>query len=137
VTNPDLNIVEKVNPQTQRVVAKAKAGPRPRFCAVGEGAVWALDQGDGSVTRIDAKTGRTTSIASEFVGDGGDMTAGGGWVWIRGSGPLLARLDPRTSKIVETYGPESGSGAAIVGYGAVWISAHDIDTVWRLPLPTR
>ena len=46
------------------------------------------------------------------------MTTGGGWVWIRGSGPLLARLDPRTNKIVETYGPESGSGAAIVGYGA-------------------
>jgi virginiamycin B lyase len=137
LTNPDLNLVEKIDPRAQRVVTKIKVGPRPRFFAVGEGAVWALNQGDGSVTRIDLKTSRTTSIATEFVGDGGDMTAGGGWVWLRGSGPLLARLDPGTNKVVEIYGPESGSGAAIVGYGAVWISAHDIDTVWRLPLPTH
>ena len=136
VTNPAENLVEKIDPETQRVVSKTEVGPRPRFFAVGEGAVWALNQGDGSVSRIDIKTGRTTSIPTQFVGDGGDMTTGGGWVWIRGSGPLLARLDPRTNKIVETYGPESGSGAAIVGYGAAWISAHDVETVWRLPLPT-
>ncbi len=137
VTNPDKDLVEQIDPKSQRVVAKFEVGPRPRFFAVGEGAVWALAQGDGSVTRIDPKTGKTTSIATEFVGDGGDLTAGGGWVWIRGSGPLLARLDPSTNKIVEKYGPESGSGAAIVGYGAVWISAHDIDTVWRLPIPAH
>jgi virginiamycin B lyase len=136
VTNPETNVVEKIDPKTQRVVSKTEVGPRPRFFAVGEGAVWALNQGDGSVSRIDIKTGRTTSIPTEFVGDGGDMTTGGGWVWIRGSGPLLARLDPRSNEIVETYGPESGSGAAIVGYGAAWISAHDVETVWRLPLPT-
>jgi len=35
---------------------------------------------------------------------------------------------------VTRYGPPSGSGAVIVGAGAVWISAHDVDTVWRLPL---
>ena len=137
VTNPDKNLVEQIDPTSQRVVAKIEVGPRPRFFAVGEGAVWALAQGDGSVTRIDPKTGKTTSIATEFVGDGGDMTTGGGWVWIRGSGPLVARLDPSTNKVVEKYGPESGSGAAIVGYGAVWVSAHDIDTVWRLPLPAH
>jgi virginiamycin B lyase len=136
VTNPENNLVEKIDPKTLQVVRKTEVGPRPRFFAVGEGAVWALNQGDGSVSRIDIKTGQTMSIPTQFVGDGGDMTTGGGWVWIRGSGPLLARLDPRTNKIVETYGPESGSGAAIVGYGAAWISAHDVETVWRLPLPT-
>jgi streptogramin lyase len=137
VTNPDTNTVEQVDPKRQRVVRKTEVGPRPRFLAVGEGAVWALNQGDGSVTRIDVRTGRTVSIPTRFVGDGGDMTAGGGWIWVRGSGPLLARIDPRTNQLVETYGPPSGSGAAVVGYGAVWVSAHDIDTVWRLPLPTR
>jgi virginiamycin B lyase len=138
VTNPDKNLVEQIDPKKQQVIRKTEVGPRPRFFAVGEGAVWTLNQGDGSVTRIDPKTGQTNSIpADDFVGDGGDMTAGGGWVWVRGGEALLARIDPRTNKIVERYGPESGSGAAIVGYGAVWVSAHDIDTVWRLPLPTR
>jgi virginiamycin B lyase len=138
VTNPDKNLVEQIDPKRQRVIRKTEVGPRPRFLAVGEGAVWTLNQGDGSVTRIDPKTGQTSSIvAPDFAGDGGDMTTGGGWVWARGGEALLARIDPRSNKIIETYRPESGSGAAIVGYGAVWVSAHDIDTVWRLPLPTR
>ena len=28
-------------------------GPRPRFMDVGFGAVWVMNQGDGSVTRVD------------------------------------------------------------------------------------
>jgi hypothetical protein len=36
--------------------------------------------------------------------------------------------------VAERYGPRSGSGAVIVDPGALWISAHDIDTVWRLEL---
>jgi len=35
------------------------------------------------------------------------------------------------------YGPDSGSGAVIFGAGAVWISAHDIKTVWRLAVHPR
>ena len=63
------------------------------------------------------------------------MTVGGGWAWARGSTVLLARIDASTNQVVEQYGPPSGSGAAIVGFGAVWISAHDVKAVWRLPLP--
>lgn len=65
------------------------------------------------------------------------MTAGGGWVWARGQGYLLSRIDPRTNRVVLRYGPSSGSGGVVLGFGAVWISAHDVAKVWRLPLPKR
>ena len=86
------------------------------------------------MTRIDPRTGRTDRIAAGVAGEGGDLTAGGGSVWARGSGTLLTRIDPGRRRVVARYGPPSGSGAVIVGGGAVWISAHDVNAVWRLPL---
>jgi hypothetical protein len=68
------------------------------------------------------------------AGAGGDLTTGAGSVWARGSDRLIVRIDAATSTVVERFGPPSGSGAVIVAFGAVWISAHDVDTVWRLEL---
>jgi streptogramin lyase len=134
VTNPVENLVEKIDPKRERVMRRIKVGPQPRFMAVGEGAAWTLNQLDGTVTRIDPNTGKTTTIVTPFVGEGGDIAAGQGWIWPRGSSKLLGRIDPRTNQLVDVYGPDSGSGAVIVGYKAVWVSAHDVDAVWRLPL---
>jgi virginiamycin B lyase len=137
VTNPLRDVVQKIDPKRNRVVKTIKVGRVPRFFAVGEGAVWTLNQGDGSVTRIDAATGQVVAtIDAGVVGDGGDMTAGGGWVWARGTDKLLTQIDPRTNTVVRRFGPPSGSGAAVFAFGAVWVSAHDVSTVWRLPVPS-
>jgi virginiamycin B lyase len=137
VTNPALGLVQKIDVARNRVVATTKVGPTPRFFAVGEGDVWTLNQNDGSVTRLDPASGAVAAtIAAGVVGSGGDMTAGGGWIWARGTDILLTQIDPRTNTVVRRYGPPSGSGAAVVGFGAVWVSAHDISTIWRLPLPS-
>ena len=136
VTNPANSVVQKIDPRTNRVVATTKVGRGPRFLAVGEGGVWTLNQQDGSVTHLDPKSAKVVAnIRAGVVGDGGDITAGGGWIWARGTDLLLTRIDPRNNRVVERYGPPSGSGGAAVGYGAVWVSAHDIRTVWRLPQP--
>jgi virginiamycin B lyase len=136
VTNPEKNLVQKINARTNRVVATTRVSGGPRFFDVGEDGVWTLNQRSGSVTRLAPSTAHVTArVAASVPGDGGDMTVGGGWVWARATSVLLTRIDPRTNHVVERYGPSSGSGAAIVGYGAVWISAHDVRTVWRLPLP--
>lgn len=134
-TNPERNTVVQVDPQALKVVKTHDVGTSPRFFAVYGGSVWTLDQGSGTVSRVVIESGETTEIPADMQGEGGDLAAGGGWIWARGSGTLLKRIDPRTNAVVETYGPDSGSGAAIVGYGSVWLSAHDISTVWALPLP--
>ena len=136
VTNPSAGLLQKINPRTNRVVATTKVGSQPRFFDVGEGGVWILNQGTGRVVRVDPRTAKVvSSIPAGVVGEGGDMTVGGGWAWARGTQTLLTRIDARTNAVVERYGPSSGSGAAVVGFGAVWVSAHDVNTVWRLPLP--
>jgi virginiamycin B lyase len=134
VTNPVEDVVQLIDPDTRSVIRTVRTGRGPRFFDVGHGAAWTLDQVDGTVTRIDADTGDTARIAAGVRGEGGDLTVGGGSVWARGSDRLLTRIDPRRRKVVARYGPSSGSGAVIVGAGAVWISAHDVNAVWRLPL---
>ena len=86
---------------------------------MGEGGVWILNQGTGRVVRVDPRTAKVvSSIPAGVVGEGGDMTVGGGWAWARGTQTLLTRIDARTNAVVERYGPLSGSGAAVVGFGA-------------------
>jgi YVTN family beta-propeller protein len=129
------NAIVRFDPMTEAVVATIEVGKRPQFLAVGEGAVWVMNQLDGTVSRIDPAS--NTVAATIAVGEpieGGDIAVGGGYVWLRGSNTLLFKIDPATNAVVARYGPSSGSGSVAADDDAVWITAHDITTVWRLPL---
>lgn len=126
--------VQRVDPVARQVVAEIATGPQPRFLAVGEGAVWVLNQGEGTVTRIDPATNRM--VASIAVGPpemGGDIATGHGLVWVRGKKTLLSVIDPRSNAVVARYGPPAGSGAVRAAAEGVWVSAHDVNTLWLLP----
>jgi virginiamycin B lyase len=135
VTNPVKNTVTKIDYRLRKVVQTTVVGTQPRFLAVGEGAVWTLNQKDGNISRVDPDTGKVTDVRLGFAGDGGGITTGGGWVWVRGGDQLLARIDPQTNQVVEIYGPATGSGDVVVGFNAVWFSSHGDHTVWRMPIP--
>jgi YVTN family beta-propeller protein len=125
--------VQRIDPQTNRVVATIAVRSQPRFLAVGEGAVWVLNQTDGSVSRIDPNTNRVVATIEVGVpGPGGDIAAGEGAVWIRATKILLSVIDPKTNQVIQRFGPAQGSGAVRVGNGNVWVSAHDVNKVWRL-----
>jgi DNA-binding beta-propeller fold protein YncE len=125
--------VQRIDPVTNTVVATIVVGPAPRFLAAGEGGVWTLNQGDGTVSRIDPSSNRLVATISTAVpGGGGDIAAGAGRVWVRASKTLLQAIDPRTNAVVERYGPPAGSGAVRANARHVWVTAHDIHTVWVL-----
>ena len=130
---PSSGSVQRIDPATNQVVATIPTGPGPRFLAAGEGAVWTLNWGDGSVSRIDPRTNRlVVTIPLGMDGGGGDIATGGGRVWVRGTGVLLAAIDPQTNQVSRFYGPPAGSGAVRVAGDLVWVTAHDTNTVWAL-----
>jgi len=125
--------VQRVDPKTNAVVATVAVHSQPRFLAVGEGAVWVLNQRDGTVSRIDPATNTVAAtIETGVAGAGGDIAAGEGGVWVRGTRTLLAVIDPKTNQVVKRFGPSMGSGAVRAGGGKVWVSAHDVNKVWAL-----
>jgi virginiamycin B lyase len=125
----------RISPADPRTSQAIKVGDAPRFLAIGEDAVWVMNQGDGSVSRVDAAG---TVVATIEVSDapiqGGDIAVGGGSVWVRTEQDLVVRIDPRTNAINARFGPPSGSGSVVADDTAMWVSAHDVASVWRLPL---
>jgi streptogramin lyase len=136
VSNPDEDLLEQIDPKTMKVVNRIETGSRPRYLAVGAGSVWALAQGDGTITRYTPATKESVRIEAGLTGAAGDMTFGAGSVWARGGADrLLLRLDPATNGVIAEYGPGAGAGGVAVGHGAIWISAYNKKKVWRVPLP--
>ena len=123
--------IQRVDPETNKVIATIAVGPRPRFLTAGEFGIWTLNQGDGTVSRIDPKTNQVVATIDAGVpGEGGDIHAGGGRVWVRATKTLLQSIDPGTNRIVEVFGPPAGSGAVTVAGDYVWVTAHDVQKVW-------
>ena len=134
VTVSTADQVLRVDPLDPTAQTPIDVGAYPRFLAVGEDAVWVLNQRDGSVTRVAADGTVVATIKVSPPIEGGDIAVGGGFVWVQPGGELLVRIDPVSNDVVATYGPRSGSGGVAANEDAVWVSAHDVSTVWKLPL---
>jgi YVTN family beta-propeller protein len=135
-TNVTDGTLLRMNPADATVQATIPVGDQPRFLAVGENAVWVLNQGDGTVTRVDPATNAVAATVDVDTGsvDGGDIAVGGGAVWARVSDSLVVEIDPATNTAQTAYGPPHGSGSVAADDDAMWVSAHDVSSVWRLPL---
>ena len=135
VPDHDKGELLRIDPDTGKVTDTIEVGAGPRFLAVGEGSVWVLNQADGTVSRVDPTARSVAATITVDTGpvDGGDMAAGGGFAWARVSSSLVAKIDPRTNTVVARYGPASGSGGVIADGSATWITAHDVNSVWRFP----
>jgi YVTN family beta-propeller protein len=125
-------LVTRVDPRTNLIVETIAVGKSPRFLAVGEGAVWVLNQGDGTVSRIDPKTNKVVAtIDVGMPGPGGDIAAGEGSVWVTSYDFPLSRIDPSINRVAQQFvGP--GGDAVRVGPGAVWLSNGREQNVWRI-----
>ena len=123
-----------VDARTGRVLGSTPTGPNPRFLATGAGAVWTLNQGDGSLTRIDAgsrKAAWTTALGTP--GHGGDIAFGAGVVWTTMAGVPLTATDAVTGRVRRQWvGP--GGDSLAVGRDAIWLTDYHAGTIARIRL---
>jgi glutamine cyclotransferase len=57
-----------------------------------------------------------------------------GSLWLRVADTIVARIDPRTLRIVATYPAAGGGGGIAVAFGSLWVVNAGDDAVWREPL---
>jgi virginiamycin B lyase len=132
VTNLVTNRINLSTPPVSTKPINIQPNTQPRFLTVGEGAVWVLCQGEGSVVKIDPKT--VTVVATIEVGvpgGGGDIAAGEGAIWVSAFGFPISKIDPKTGKVVQQFVGDGGD-AIRAGGGAVWLSNLRQGAVWRL-----
>lgn len=135
VTYNSNDTVLHLDPRTGAVVATIPVGEGPRFFDVGDGGVWVMGQSDGSLCHINASDDSLVgcSVIDRNGVAGGDLTVGDGYVWFRGSAELVTQIDARTGKVVRRIGRPEGSGSASAGSGELWITAHDVAHIYRVP----
>jgi streptogramin lyase len=108
-------------------------GPNPRFLTAGAGAIWTLNQGDGTVTRADVRTGHASSIALGTPGHGGDIAFSAGRVWTTMPKMPLSVIDAATGKLICQWAGPGGDSLG-VGHAAIWLTDYHAGTVSRIPI---
>jgi virginiamycin B lyase len=117
----------KIDPRTNTLVQTIALRPSPRFLTAGEGSIWVLNQGDGTVQRIDLMSGKViASIETGHAGRGGDSTAGGGYIWVTLRDVPLVQIDPKANTVAALFKGIGWGDAIRFGGGSLWISGPSI-----------
>jgi CubicO group peptidase (beta-lactamase class C family) len=133
VASSGADVVVRVDPGSARVVARIPVGKSPKFMTAGEGAVWVQNRADGSVSRVDPATNREVArIEARAPTPAGDISAGGGAVWLSVDGKPVTRIDPRTNAVTHQFVGGSGADAVRWGAGALWVADHKVGQLWRI-----
>lgn len=132
VTSNTQSVLTRVNTKTNKVDATIPVGQKPRFLSVGEGSVWTLNQGDGTISRVDMKTNKLiASIEAGLPGGGGEISVGGGSVWVTMMEIPLTRIDVATNKVAQQFIGKGGDSVRY-GHGSVWLSDIEGGKLLRL-----
>jgi DNA-binding beta-propeller fold protein YncE len=122
--------VSRIDPATNRVVGDPTPLPADGWdLAAGVGSVWAT-QFDGSLIRIDARTGRITArISARPIYFGSVVAVGGGFIWTgnddeRNPSGSVSKIDPATNRVVGNVTGLGGPQSIAFGQGAVWVADH-------------
>jgi len=134
VTRADGSELTGVDAVTGTLQSTTRTGPGPRFLTSGAGAVWTLNQGDGSLTRIDTRTRQVTNTTALGIpGKGGDISFGGGMIWITVSKVPLSMIDGASAALLCRWvGP--GGDSLGIGHGAIWLTDYHAGTISRIEL---
>jgi virginiamycin B lyase len=131
ITRADGSEITRVDAATGAVEASIPTGPLPRFLAAENGIVWTLNQGDGSLTRIEKDL--TARVALGTPGKGGDIAVHDGLVWTTMPKMPLSCTDAATATLRAQWAGPGGDSLGI-GHGAIWLTDYHGGTISRLPL---
>jgi DNA-binding beta-propeller fold protein YncE len=110
-----------------------RVGDSPSAMAASPGAVWVANTGDGTVSRIDARSGKPVGTPIEVGEDPGAVAVGAGSVWVANFGDgTVTRIDARAGRPVgEPIPVGRGPTDLAVGRGRIWV-ATELDRVVKI-----
>jgi virginiamycin B lyase len=133
VTRAEGSTVTALDAAAGAVAATVQTGPNPRFLTAADGAIWTLNQGDGTLTRIALGDHSAVTIALGTPGHGGDIGSGGGMIWTTMPGTPLSAIDAKTKTLrCRWTGP--GGDSLGIGHDAIWLTDYHGGTIARISL---
>jgi virginiamycin B lyase len=115
-------MLTRVDAKTNKVTDSIEVGPGPRFETFGAGAVWTVNQGDGSISRVDTKTRKVAAtVEAGISGGGGEIAFGFGHVWATIFQIPITEVDPATNTVIRQWtGP--GGDSIRAAHGSIFLS---------------
>lgn len=91
--------------------------------AAGEDSIWVFNEGDGTVQRIDGKSGWVVATIETGAIGAGTIAVGEGFVWIATQDVPIIQIDPRTNAVRERLRIESEEFSSILfAFDSLWVS---------------
>ncbi len=123
----------RVDPATNQIAATVALRSSPRMLVAGEDSIWVFNEGDGTVQRINGKSGRVVATIETGAIGGGTIDVGGGYVWVATHDLPIIQIDPKTNAIRGKFNVGSDDFSSIrFAFGSLWISGK---TLRRVELP--
>ena len=133
ITGHESSVLTAVDAAKGEVLVSIPVGPKPRFLTAGGGSIWTLNQGDGSVSRVDEKSRKlTATISAGIPGLGGDICYGADSVWATVFDVPLTRIDSQTNKVVRQW-VGTGGDSLRFGHDSIWMTDYKKGLVGRFP----
>jgi virginiamycin B lyase len=130
VASDQKGVLSRIDPATNKVIARIKVSLGTHYLAFGYGSVWAVSSESKTIQRIDPVTNtvmKTTTLGKEP----GFLTAGVGGVWVQEQGDgTVARVHPETAEVTGRVkvGDVLKWGDIDTGAGMVWLRTTEDQT---------
>jgi YVTN family beta-propeller protein len=126
------NSVGIIDAESGELVADVAAGVAPANIALGAGAAWVSNAGNGTVDRIDPVT-RTVRQTIRVGRGPDDVVFGAGSTWVtNGLDGTVSRIDPGSNEVISTVSVGSGPSGIAEGFGSIWVVNRDDHTLARI-----
>jgi streptogramin lyase len=140
--------VARIDPNTNKVTAlvplpgakteESYAGGylAGRYAAFAAGKVWVTNAAGLYEIDPSTNTARLIRVPLKPHAEWGDVQIAfaRGSLWLRLTDTVVARLDPRTARIVARYPASGGGGGLAIAFGSLWVANAGAHTVWREPI---
>jgi virginiamycin B lyase len=133
VTRAEGSELTGIDAATGLVIASVRTGPNPRFLTAAAGAIWTLNQGDGTLTRVDTQTQRTTTLALGTPGHGGDISFSADRVWTTMPKIPLSAIDTKSKSLQCRWAGPGGDSLAI-RHDSIWLTDYHAGNISRFSL---
>ena len=125
--------IVRIDPNTDRVVARIPVPEGESDIAAGEGSVWVTRdsrmQGGQLVLQTLRIDPATDTVIATLPDVGGQVAVGDGYLWALAAGPgdrptttVLVKIDPDTGSIVGTQSLGATVTNIVIGGGSVWLT---------------
>jgi YVTN family beta-propeller protein len=139
VANLDDQNVSRVNPRSLRTLRTFSVGAPPTGIAAAGDRVWVVGP-DGAAPAVSVRSidpqfdalGRSVRLSNVVAGSPGALATSAGALWVAPYWGAVARLDPRTGRVISERDPNTAASGIAVGAGAAWITNSDADNITRV-----